>query len=345
MITLNTQLIRLIKMSESGPKGDIAKNETAIKTENESERPRIVPPQEQPRAIDPQAIAQVAQDDRNKLAEVRKSLSSEPRPRRGWMIARRPRKEWQQKQESRDYSDSPIDQMTIWLKSFSKTAKETKRINNILSKELQEDRAKYPEEKFDYTKGRGVEGRVGRNKGVLATGFYECSGLVLQTPDGVAVVHISPNAFKDPSEGGELVQDRDVWGNVRSVMKGLASGDSTTEATENNTDLSESEITKLQEMADSGKLRATLLAGEDNIVPHEVATGLGYQAKSNNLPFIKTDIHYVGEATGNDVGYSGNEKGNSIYANPENVYFIGSNGQVLKKDENLPPLMYEYRDR
>ena len=259
-------------------------------------------------------------------------------------IRDRPRSEWQQKQESKDYSDSPIDQMARWLRSFSSKAKEAKRVNDALLKELQDDRAKYPETKFVYTKGHGVEGRVSKKNGILATGFYECSGLVFQTSDTVAVVHISPNALKDPSEGGERVKDRDVWGNVRSVMKGLVREEGATEDGDN-TDLSDSEMTKLQEMADSGELRATLLAGEDNLVPHEVATVLGYHAKFRNLPYIKTDVHYVGESTGNDVGYSGSVKGNSIYANPESLYFIGSNGQVLKKGTNLPPLMYEYKDR
>lgn len=107
--------------------------------------------------------------------------------------------------------------------------------------------------------------------------------------------------------------------------------------TENNTDLSKEEIAKLQKMIDSGDLKSTMLSGEDNLVPHEIAHHLGESAKFENLPFMKTDIHYVG-AMGGESGYA-------IYANPEDMYYIGSNGKVMKKGENLPPVMYEYKEK
>lgn len=232
-----------------------------------------------------------------------------------------------------------MDRLGDWLKSFSKTEREARRLNERLQKEFKEDRTKYPEIEFDYKKGSGVEGMVGNKIGIPAKGFGECSGLVFQTSDKVAIVHISPNVFRDAFEGGELVRDRDVWGHIRSALKELLSGreGKSVKKTRSNIDLNKEEIAELQKMIDSGKLKSTMLSGEDSLVPHEIAIELGKLAKFNNLPFMKTEIHYVGSI--------GGRGGYAIHSNSEDMYYIGSNGKVMKRGKNLPPVMYEYKEK
>lgn len=294
----------------------------------------VEPTLNKPKTIDK---SELERNDQQKLAEIRGTLKSEMEKNNGWEVIRRPREQW--KQEHEITTDSPFDRFRGWLKSFSKTEREAKRINEELQKEFKEDRTKYPENGFDYKKGIGVEGMAGNKVGILAKGFGECSGLVFQTPDKVAVVHISPNVFRDAFEGGEIVRDKDVRGHIRSALKKLLSKEQkeTAEKTINNTDLSKEEIAELQKMIDSGDLKSTMLSGEDSLVPHEIVTELGKLAKFNNLPFVKTEIHYVG-AVGGGGGYA-------IYANPEDMYYLGSNGKVMKKGKNLPLVMYEYKEK
>ncbi|MDD4804047.1 MAG: hypothetical protein PHN69_02640 [Candidatus Pacebacteria bacterium] len=277
------------------------------------------------------------EQDQQRLNEVREILSSETK-NNGWRVERRPREEWDQKTEIS--TDHPLDRLGGWLKSFSKSERMAKKENERLQEDFIEDKAKYPPKGFVYKPGSGVEGMVGDKVGILATGFGECSGLVFQTPDKVSVVHISPNVFRGPADGGEIVKDTDIWGHIGFALKDFLvddNEDKDTKKTEGETLLTKEEVLKLQRIIDSGTLKSTMFSGEDNFVPHEIASTLGGFAKALDLPFIKTDIHYVG-AFGGGGGYA-------IYASPEVLYCIGANGKILKKDKNLPPPMYSYKER
>ncbi len=274
--------------------------------------------------------------DRDKLLEIRQSLGLEAQERKGWNVVLKPEKEWK-KNEQETKTESLFDRLTIWSRSFSATERLARKDNEELIRELDKERLRLPQRSFDYKRGAGVEGMVGKDVGILAKGFFDCSGLVFQTKKGVAVVHISPNVFKDPSEGGESVEDRDVWGHTRSALKELLDreGESHTNRTIK-ANLNEAEIAELQEMIDSGDLRSTMLSGEGNIVPNEIAHSLGTLARSRNLPFMKTDIHCLD-------GIRLGEKGYAIYATPDSIYCVGSNGSILKNGKNFPPTMYEYK--
>lgn len=316
------------------PEDDLSSN---VETINVREVERVVVPEQN---LNESMVAdqkKSEESDQQRLMEVRESLGLETEKSNGWEVIRRPIEQW--KQEQQITTDSPIEKFRDWLKSFSKSERESRRSNEKLQNDFRNDRAKYPETGFDYKKGIGVEGMVGNKVGILAKGFGECSGLVFQTPDKVAVVHISPNVFKDVFEGGERVQDKDVWGHIKSALKELLIEEekATARKTDNNTDLSEEQIAKLQKMVNSGDLKSTMLSGEDILVPHGIVTELGKLAKFRGLPFMKPEIHYVGAMGGGD-GYA-------IYANPEDMYFIGSNNKVMKKGDNLPPTMYEYQEK
>lgn len=282
----------------------------------------------------PNSLA-IEKSDQENLAAVRKSLRPESR-NKGWQVIRRPEDQWKQKQKI--VSDSPFDRLKSWLGSFLPTEREAKEKNEKLEREFTEDSVKYQLRSFDYHKGSGVEGMVGNKAGILAKGFAECSGLVFQAPDRAAIVHISPNAFRDPSEGGEIVRDRDVWGHVSSALKEFLNKQDEAGAsrTGKGVSLTQEEVSKLQAMIDSGELRSTMFSGEDRFVPHEMAVMMGGLARFNNLPFLKVDIHYVGGIGGG--GYS-------VYANPEDLYYVGLNGKIMKKGDNLPPVMYEYQEK
>lgn len=281
--------------------------------------------------------SELEKSDREELGRTMDLLKSEMKKNEGWEVVRRPREQWREEHEIT--TDSPFDRLKGWLKSFSRSERVAKKTNKELQREFAEDRTKYPERGFDYKKGAGVEGMTGNRIGILAKGFGECSGLVFQTPDKVAVVHISPNTFRDAFEGGELVKDKDVYGHIRFALKELLSNkrEVVLKRTENNTNLNKEQIAELQRMVDSGDLSATMLSGEDSLVPHEITMEFGKLAKFRNLPYIKTGVHYVG-AIGGEGGYA-------IYASPEDMYYIGSNGKVMKRGKNLPPAMYEYKNK
>jgi hypothetical protein len=252
------------------------------------------------------------------------------------VFKKKPDEEW--KQEHRITTDHPFDRFVDWLKSFSKAGREAKKLNDKLQEEFQHDRIKKKELNFDYAPGAGVEGRVGYEAGILAKGFGECSGLVFQVPDRVAVVHISPNIFRDTFEGGELVRDCDFLGHIRFALKELLieNENKFAKKTKRDTSLTKEEVAEIQKMIDSGTLKATMLSGEDEYVPDQIVRVLGNLAGSHGLPSIKTDIHYVG-AMGGGGGYA-------IYASPEEMYFIGANGEIMKKGVNFPPTMYECKE-
>lgn len=183
------------------PKNNPSENKEISETENE-QLEDIESPLEKSKMIDK---SELERDDQRKLSEIRESLRLEMEKNEGWKVVRRSSEEW--KQEREITTDHPMDRLKGWLKSFSKTNREAKKYNEELQRNFKEDRVKYPETGFDYKKGAGVEGMAGDKVGILAKGFGECSGLVLQTPNKVAVVHISPNVFRDAFEGGELVRD------------------------------------------------------------------------------------------------------------------------------------------
>jgi len=285
--------------------------------------------------------AEVIVSDSNRVEEVRKSLgiSSEEtkekeegkKERRGWRVNLKPRAEWRKEKELE--TDHPLDRLKRLVKSFSKEEREKAEINKKNVESLNQDRSKYPEAGFTYKQGTGVEGMVGGEVGILAKGFFECSGLVIQTPDSVSVIHISPNTMNSPESGGEIVSDADYSGHIRSAFKKIVNNSpDNVEKTEGGTKLTEEELSKLQDMIDAGELKSTMLIGEDKFTP---IVPMNLADQGLNLPYIKTDAYYVG-ATGGDQGYA-------IYATPEDVYFIGSNNEVMKKGVNFPPEMFEYK--
>lgn len=256
----------------------------------------------------------------------------------GWKVVSRPVEQWYKKHEVT--TDHPFGRFKGWLKSFSRPERKAKKINEELWTEFKDDRSKYPESNLEYKPGTGLQGITVSKRAILATGFKECSGLVFQTSDEVAVVHISPNVFRDISMGdvGEDVRDYNVWGHIRFALKEMLSkGQNEHPKATKNTDLSKDEIAELQKMINSGDLKLTMLSGEHDVVPYNIALMSGELAKLNKLPYMKTEIHYVG-AMGGVGGYA-------IYASPEGMYYIGSNGKIMKQGVNLPPTMYEYKEK
>ncbi len=275
--------------------------------------------------------------DQQKITKIRDALITKPESK-GWRVKRGSEKEW--KQTSETTTESPFDRFNVWLKSFSKEKRQEKKLQKILQGELETNRRKYLREShFLYVPGTGVEGRIGSEVGILAKGFGECSGLVFQSRDKVAVIHISPNVFRDPTNGGEIVEDTDIWGHISSALKNFIDSEKESDIrkTENKVELTKDEIARLQKIIDSGTFKSIMFSGEDNYVPHEIANNLGAHANLVGLPFIKTDIHYVG-ASGIGGGYA-------VYANPENIYCVGANGKILKDGTNLPETMYSYEER
>ncbi|MCX6717477.1 MAG: hypothetical protein NTU76_02275 [Candidatus Taylorbacteria bacterium] len=231
-------------------------------------------------------------------------------------------------------TDSPFDRFGAWIKSFSKVEREKRGDNLKVQEQFREDRAKLPEVEFDYKKGSGVEGRVSHNSAILAKGFYECSGLIMQTPDSVSIIHISPNVINDPESGGEIVRDSDYLGHIVSALKKLTNKTIGAEKTIGGEGLSVEEIRHLQKMIDSGELKTTMLLGEEDFVPTipmQLASG-----QNLSLPTIKPDAYYVG-GLGGGGGYA-------IYASPKELYFIGADDTVMKKGVNFPPEMFEYKE-
>ena len=275
--------------------------------------------------------------EKKEIEAIRKSIGiseNKDNKKNGWRAILRPRENW--REERKIDTDHPLDRLKRLVKSFSKSEREKNKINENNIASLKRDRNKFPEYEMDYKHGTGVEGMVGGKVGILAKGFFECSSLVFQTPDRVSVLHISPNTIIDTSGGGEIVQNRDIYGHIRSALKGLIAEHDTVEKTAGgNINLSQEEIKKLQKMIDSGELQTTMLAGEDKVVPvvpMELASG----ASNNNLPSIKTESHYFG-GTGGEGGYA-------VYATPENIYFIGSNNRIMKKGVDFPSTMFDYKE-
>ena len=283
-------------------------------------------------------VQQQLANDETKLNDLRKELFTTPQNDEGerkiLRIIYKPEKEW--KIPKKITTDSPFDKLEGFLKSFSK--EERKKRENIKKNviDLNQDRNKFPEVEFNYTPGAGIEGRVCKESGLLATGFYECSALIFQTLDSVSIIHISPSTIRDETEGGEIVKDNDIDGHIKSALKQLISDSANTEITQGRVELSKDEIKKLQKMIDSGELKATMLAGEDNFVP-SISTGLANTGEYRGLPRINTDTHYVGSLSG--------EGGYAVYATPKDIYFISSDNNVLKKGVDFPPTMFDYEGR
>jgi len=320
------------------------KNPDQLKTKEDA--PEAVEPtpeavvEEPPRKVlSAQEITAQQQRDQQELQEARDSLEKELEKPKQWRAERKPREEWY---EERDLEPAnAIDAFQAWLKSFTPNERRKNKENQECQKDFSADRSKYLETTFDYTKGAGVEGRVAKplhslKSAILAKGFHECSGLVFQTKDGVSVVHISPNTLRGTFAGGERVMDENIDGHIKSALKILLNKNEGVETTNGVTELTPQEIEVLQKMANSGELRSTMFAGEDQFVPHEIAGYFGQEAKWHKLPSIKTDIHYVGNRVG--TGYA-------IHASPDRIYCIGANNAVMEQGKNFPPTMYEFKER
>jgi hypothetical protein len=283
-------------------------------------------------------VPDVDNPDIAKIEEIRKSLGISPEgkvekiKRKSWRAVLKPREEYRKERETT--TDSPFDRFGAWIKSFSKEDREKRRDNLKVQEQFKKDREALPEVGFDYKKGSGVEGYISHKGAILAKGFYECSGLVMQTPDSVSVIHISPNAINEPESGGEIVRDRDYLGHITSALKGLINKDSNTERTGRDKRLSAEEIRQLQKMIDDGELKTTILAGEDSFVP-VVSTELS-SGRNLFLPVIKPETYYVG-GLGGGGGYA-------IYASAKELYFIGADDTVMKNGVNFPPEMFEYKE-
>jgi hypothetical protein len=296
--------------------------------------PEVAPEKPLKEMLDEQTIQDQRERDHAEIEEITASLEKEIRESSQWRAVRKPREEWYEEKEAA--TDDPLNSLLKWAKSFSRAERENRKINEECKRDYYADSDKYPETVFDYKQGSGVEGRVARKTAIRAQGFYECSGLVFQTKEGVSVVHISPNILKGTFAGGERVRDENIDGHIKSALKTLLDGKESVETTNGSTELTSQEIEALQKMADSGELKSTLFSGEEQFVPHEIACNLGQDARFHKLPSVKTDIHYVSNRTG---------KGYIVYASPNKIYCIGSNNVVMEQGKNFPPTMYDFEKK
>jgi hypothetical protein len=274
----------------------------------------------------PQSGDKRVEQDEKKIAQIREDLGIIDKKEDKKNVPKtflRPRDEWARGGET-SLQSNPLSLASKFLKLFAK--------KDGLSEQLRADRGKYREVLFDYKIGSGVEGWEAANSGILAKGFRDCSGLVFQTKDAVSIIHISPNVIRDPSDGGDLIEDVDLYGHIRSALKMLLADGQTRSRTSGETVLSGEEVQKIQEMIDSGDLKSTMLAGEEKFVPSIIP--IIADGPTIGLPSIKTSVHYVGDLAG--------AGGYAVYVNPENLYFIGANNKVLKAGVNLPPAMFEF---
>lgn len=245
--------------------------------------------------------------------------------------------------------DSPLQKLKKIKKSFfvSKAAAIKNQENRELAIEMNHLRDKNIEIAFNYEKGSGIDGRVaiggedeegkeGLGFGIMAIGFRDCTSLVIQSGVGVSMLHISPNTIRTPDEGGTEVKDQDIYGHMADGLRKLLQNKRGPEKTTGGVILTPEEIQQLQNMIDSGEIKITMLAGEENFVP-SVAVELAERANAHALPFVNIPVHYVGNLGGGG-GYR-------IYATTDEIYCIGSNNLVMKKGKNLPPEMFEYKKR
>lgn len=279
---------------------------------------------------------QIIKEER--IKDVRKVLEESFKSQedsRSWKVIFKSRESWAL--PNAIINDNPFDELKRFFKSFTREQKDKRKLNDKLGHELALDREMFHEISFDYPYGSAIKGQVGNHVGILAKGFHDCSGLVFQGRDHVAILHISPNTIRDASEGGNIVETSDIYGHIGSALKGMLDIDFGQHAeTQNGIKLSKEEIEKLQSSINSGEIKVTMLSGEDNLVP-SVAVNLAERANLNGLPFMKVDVHYVGNL-GDGAGFA-------IHASPDSLYFIGSNNLLLKKGENLPPTMFDYEKK
>jgi hypothetical protein len=270
----------------------------------------------------------------NKIQEIKSSLDQIMKKKPGYSFSFKPESVWNPKDE--DYNFDPISKITNYFKRFSKEEIEKRTIQKNNEKSLTLDIKKYGNRTFDYTPGDGVIGVTGKGVGVLAKGFRNCSALVFQKGDGVSVLHISPESLNHHSDYS--LKDTNVYSHISSALNEILENQKEKSSKETKGDLilGENEINELQKLFDAGEIKATMIHGEGKI-SLELPLNFATRADALKLPYFKTDSHYVG---GQKLG-----TGFSVYANPESIYVIGENNNVIKSGVNLPPTMIDFKEK
>lgn len=271
--------------------------------------------------------------DLSKAEEVKQSIiSSMESQRERWRpVLRKPEKNEVQNSDKPERKESFISGALRRAKSMLGLEKDERGEAEIIS-QFEQDVKKYQRINFNYEAGAGVEGWTTHGKSILANGFFDCSALTFQKDDFVSVLHLSPNINRDPSEGGELVQDYDYTAHIASALRGIL-GEEATRKTSSGDKLSEKEIRVIQELIDSNQIRLTMLMGEHQHAPEilaRISSGL-----DPALPTIKPEVYSV-EGLGGESGYS-------VYIDPKSLYVIGGNNRIIKKGVNFPDQMYDYQ--
>lgn len=300
------------------------------------------------------------ENDKQKINEILTSIGDDGEKKESnqvkWKTVRKPESEW--KIIEKDYVNNPIDK----IKRFISSLGNDERIKNKLLKESQEqfldDYKKHKPKFFNYFPGDGVVGRVGgKDVGIMAEGFKDCSALVLQTNDKVVIIHLSPITMNSSHQYGEVlnVRQSDYISHIKGALKQLIENNKQTplnllnytdemlkklatrelfEKTTGINKLDDQEMNKMQKMIDDGLIRSTLIAGEDQFVPN-IVNELASNNKSHGLPSIRTEAHYV-----RDLNKIGGDY--SVYATTENIYIKGQENKILKKGVNFPPTMFDF---
>jgi hypothetical protein len=273
-------------------------------------------------------------EDNKNILETKNSLDQIMKKKSGYSFAFKPESVWNPKDE--DYNFDPISKIKNYFKIFSKEEIEKRKIQKNNEKSLSEDFKKYGIKNFDYSPGDGVIGMIGKGTGVLANGFRNCSALVFQKGDNVSILHISPESLNHYSEYS--LRDTNVYAHISSSLKEILENERVKSSKKTNRGLilGENEINELQKLFDSGDIKATMIHGEDKM-SLELPLGFATGANALKLPYFKTDSHYVG---GQRLG-----KGFSVYANPENIYVIGENNNILKNGVNFPATIIDYKKK
>lgn len=205
-------------------------------------------------------------------------------------------------------------------------AKEELGMDNVdieATEQFNRSRRNFPQILSTYKIETGIAGMVGGTIGILNKISYDCSTLVIQTKTGVSVINIPPNStdlFNDSFGIGTKI---DLFDHVRSALKGLVIHSSNLQKTGGDLKLTAEEIKKLQGMSNAGLLKITMITGKDQTTSSRALYELTTRARMHGLPAINPNVRDVGGLTSGDTGYS-------VYANPDSLYVLDSNNNVLK---------------
>jgi hypothetical protein len=192
----------------------------------------------------------------------------------------------------------------------------------------------YPRLNLLYNPGDGIVGMSAREAGIMARGFMDCSAIVFQTKDRVAIIHVSPRAIQD-GHFDSAVSDHDIYGHIKSVLKNILNNGST-DRSRAGTAMSNKDLEQIQILFDRGEIGLSILTGEDRVGP-DFALELNNMAGSNKIPIMKPKVYNV-----SGLGGGG---GHSVFATPKDVFFIGSNNVVKQRGVDFTPEIVKYLDK